>query len=243
MGETPCIFSEIGIPYDMDGKAAYNTGDWNSQIHAMDANHFALEGANVGYTLWCYTHHNDHRWGDQWNGEDLSIYSRDDVSPASTAAGNNVGEVDQANLKRALTKDTMSTERTSMSEEVRPGRAAEAFVRPTPVHTAGIVVESGFNLAKTTFKMKVKADKPAEEEAPTEIFVPPLHFPDPIEVEANGRWEHDAGENVLRWWNDAGLQELTIKGQDSKVWAMSDEYAYTSYAANFADGYGQCRVM
>ncbi|TGZ83279.1 glycoside hydrolase [Ascodesmis nigricans] len=247
IGETPCLFSEIGIPYDMDGKAAYKSGDWNSQIHAMDANHFALEGANLHYTLWTYSHQNTHQWGDQWNGEDLSIYSLDDVSPASTAATTNgIGDdtdIDPANLKRALTKDTMSTNRSSLSDEPRSGRAAEAFIRPSPIYTAGIILESGFNLAKTTFRMKVKAAKPAEEEAPTEIFVPPLHFPEPIEVEANGRWEHDAGENVLRWWNTEGVQELTIKGVPSKVWRLSDEYAYTSYAATFADGYGQCAVM
>lgn len=54
IGETPCVFSEIGIPYDMDDKYAYKTGDYISQIRALDANHFALEGSQVGYTLWTY---------------------------------------------------------------------------------------------------------------------------------------------------------------------------------------------
>ena len=55
MGERPCIFTEIGIPFDMDEKYAYRTGDYSSQLHAMDANHFALEGSGVaGYTLWVY---------------------------------------------------------------------------------------------------------------------------------------------------------------------------------------------
>jgi hypothetical protein len=55
MGERPCVFTEIGIPYDMDDKYAYKTGDYTSQVLAMDANHFAIEGSNVsGYTLWCY---------------------------------------------------------------------------------------------------------------------------------------------------------------------------------------------
>ena len=38
----------------MDNKAAYTSGDYSSQIHAMDANHYALEGANVAFTLWTY---------------------------------------------------------------------------------------------------------------------------------------------------------------------------------------------
>jgi hypothetical protein len=55
MGEHPCLFSEIGIPYDMDDKAAYKTGNYLSQVLAMDANHFALEGSGAaGFTLWVY---------------------------------------------------------------------------------------------------------------------------------------------------------------------------------------------
>lgn len=55
MGNHPCVFTEIGIPYDMDDKHAYKTGDFSSQVAAMDANHFALEGgAANGYSLWVY---------------------------------------------------------------------------------------------------------------------------------------------------------------------------------------------
>lgn len=56
MGDHPMIFTEIGIPYDMDDKYAYKTGDYGSQISAMDANHFAIEGSTAnGFTLWLYT--------------------------------------------------------------------------------------------------------------------------------------------------------------------------------------------
>lgn len=55
MGNHPCVFTEIGIPYDMDDKYAYKTGDYSSQVSAMDANHFALEGSRVsGYAVWVY---------------------------------------------------------------------------------------------------------------------------------------------------------------------------------------------
>lgn len=55
VGEHPVIFTEIGIPYDMDDKYAYKTGDYSSQTAAMDANHFALEGSGAnGFTLWTY---------------------------------------------------------------------------------------------------------------------------------------------------------------------------------------------
>jgi hypothetical protein len=55
MGERPSLFTEIGIPFDMDDKHAYQTGDYRSQTAALDANMFALEGSGTaGYTLWTY---------------------------------------------------------------------------------------------------------------------------------------------------------------------------------------------
>lgn len=55
MGDHPCIIGELGIPYDMNDGHAYETGDYSSQTSAMDANHFAVEGSKVHYTLWNYT--------------------------------------------------------------------------------------------------------------------------------------------------------------------------------------------
>jgi hypothetical protein len=55
MGNHPCVLTEFGIPFDMDDKYAYKTGDYSSQSGAMDANHFAVEGSGMaGYTLWGY---------------------------------------------------------------------------------------------------------------------------------------------------------------------------------------------
>lgn len=62
MGLIPCVFTEIGIPYDMDDKYAYKNGDYISQIRALDANHYALEGAQVGFTLWTYCVEVSHTW-------------------------------------------------------------------------------------------------------------------------------------------------------------------------------------
>lgn len=55
LGNHPCVMTEFGIPYDMDDKNAYKTGDYSSQSAAMDANHYGVEGAGLeGYTLWLY---------------------------------------------------------------------------------------------------------------------------------------------------------------------------------------------
>jgi len=77
-GKMPVVIGEIGIPYDMNHKSAYQTGDYAAQIQAMEATIGALEANLVNFTLWNYTADNSHVRGDQWNGEDLSIYSLDD---------------------------------------------------------------------------------------------------------------------------------------------------------------------
>ena len=55
MGQRPCVFTEFGIPFDMDDKYAYETGDYASQVMAMDANHFAVEGNGLSFCFWVYT--------------------------------------------------------------------------------------------------------------------------------------------------------------------------------------------
>lgn len=77
MGGVPTLIGEIGIPFDMQGKRAYRTGDFSRQIEAMDANMWALEANLLSFTLWNYTADNTNERGDRWNDEDLSIFSRD----------------------------------------------------------------------------------------------------------------------------------------------------------------------
>jgi hypothetical protein len=55
MGNHPCVLSEFGIPFDMDGGESYTTGDYSDQTVAMDANYAAVEGAGLaGSCLWQY---------------------------------------------------------------------------------------------------------------------------------------------------------------------------------------------
>jgi len=77
LGSVPAVIGETGIPFDLDGKKAYRTGDFSRQVDAMDDTIQALEANLVGYTLWNYTADNSNERGDLWNGEDLSIFSRD----------------------------------------------------------------------------------------------------------------------------------------------------------------------
>jgi hypothetical protein len=88
MGNPPMLMGEFGIPYDMNQCEAYRTGDYSAQETALDAAYRALDAALINSTQWNYTVDNSHAHGDQWNKEDLSIWSRDDQrDPADVDSG------------------------------------------------------------------------------------------------------------------------------------------------------------
>lgn len=72
----PTLIGEIGIAFDMHQRHAYRTGDFRAQTAALDRSLRAADDALLSYTIWNYTADNDNERGDQWNGEDLSIFSR-----------------------------------------------------------------------------------------------------------------------------------------------------------------------
>jgi hypothetical protein len=80
MNHAPVLIGEVGIPFDLNDKKAYRTGDDSDQIQAMDATMYALESNFVAFTLWNYTADNSNPRGDQWNDEDLSLFSRDQMT-------------------------------------------------------------------------------------------------------------------------------------------------------------------
>ncbi|KAI5793820.1 glycoside hydrolase superfamily [Peziza echinospora] len=273
IGQTPCLFSEIGIPYDMDNKAAYATGDYSSQIRALDANHYALEGSNLNFTLWTYAATNDHTWGDQWNGEDLSIFSVDDNAISSSIPASYLDKNGNVTVSTTATASSASDSITSSSASATPNtsymsldmkkqnptptpptttvagsRAAEAFIRAAPIATNGRIIKYGFDLAKAVFELKLEAEAPTREDAPTEVFVPKLHFPRDggatKVVVSGGRTEFvddgngkGGGGNVLRWWHNEGEQTIRITG----VRTMDVEVEDTNLALQLCDR--ACSVM
>ncbi|MBS1151188.1 MAG: putative glycosidase, partial [Myxococcaceae bacterium] len=73
----PLLVGELGIAFDLRGGRAFRTGDYALQRAAMNRTLTAVEDARVSATLWNYSADNTHAHGDGWNGEDLSIFSRD----------------------------------------------------------------------------------------------------------------------------------------------------------------------
>ncbi|PYI19682.1 glycosyl hydrolase [Aspergillus violaceofuscus CBS 115571] len=263
MGNHPMVFTEIGIPYDMDDKHAYKTGDYSSQVSAMDANHFALEGSTAnGFTLWLYTTTNNHEWGDNWNGEDLSIYSVDDfelpsgkysdletdsrveTDPHSPAYSESQGSIQHQsigpdNLKSALSAPSITSEFSQSNEDKLGFRAAEAFIRPSPIFTSGLVSKYSFDLRNCTFTLSlIGNERSLNEETATEIYLPEFHFPGGHAVVSvsSGEWTIDSDEvnsvkvQRLRWWHPAGAHDIKIQGVKRKpgesATSSSDELSY-----------------
>ncbi len=77
LGGAPTLIGETGIPFDMQGRRAYRTGDFSMQVAALDATLSAMERNFASFALWNYTADNTNAHGDHWNGEDFSIFSRD----------------------------------------------------------------------------------------------------------------------------------------------------------------------
>ncbi|MCX7706990.1 MAG: cellulase family glycosylhydrolase [Anaerolineae bacterium] len=77
MAGMPVLLGEFGIPFDLNEKEAYRTGDFSVQIRALDRSFRAVEDNLLSCTLWNYTADNTDACGDGWNGEDFSIFSRD----------------------------------------------------------------------------------------------------------------------------------------------------------------------
>ena len=71
LGQFPTLVGEIGCPFDMDDKRAYDEGrsqgDYTNQQRAWDCSLNATDGVNcLNYTVWTYVPDNCHKWGDRW---------------------------------------------------------------------------------------------------------------------------------------------------------------------------------
>lgn len=77
MGGLPTLLGEFGLPFDMNGKAAYRKGDFRVHERALAAYYGALDRHLLSATLWNYCADNTNELGDKWNDEDFSVFSRD----------------------------------------------------------------------------------------------------------------------------------------------------------------------
>lgn len=83
LGGIPTLIGEFGLPYDLDNKVGARRfkknpeNAWKKHVAALDMYYNALDANLLSSTHWNYTPENTNEWGDLWNLEDLSIFSRD----------------------------------------------------------------------------------------------------------------------------------------------------------------------
>ncbi|ODV92020.1 glycoside hydrolase family 5 protein [Tortispora caseinolytica NRRL Y-17796] len=199
--DTPAVLTEYGVPFDMNNKEAFETGDYSQQLGALDASQSAVEGANFCHCLWNYTPSNSNLWGDDWNLEDFSIFSR--------------GNTDTESLRSSLVPykdDGWSSGSSSFGSGVpdtRGIRVLEGVVRASPVYVQGEVMSFENDIHKQRMQLEIAANA----EGVTELFVPRSIFPLPdVDVTAgstsiNGQsiyWTHPKGEHRLTLSNGEG---------------------------------------
>jgi len=80
LGGVPTLIGECGTSFNMPFRLNYWLNWFGIQAWALDALYQAKEANLLSSTLWNYTPDNSNHWGDIWNGEDLSIFSRDQQS-------------------------------------------------------------------------------------------------------------------------------------------------------------------
>jgi hypothetical protein len=123
--------------------------------------------------LWCYEPLNSHAHGDGWNGEDLSLFSYDDIQGDDDLLAD-----DPPDLKTLITFGS---------------RGIESWCRPYPVEVAGRVEELNFDMSSGDFELRItvpalglndlgetfdhsRADEAMGFEACTKVFLPFVHY-------------------------------------------------------------------
>jgi hypothetical protein len=170
----PTLIGEFGIPYDLNDGEAYGvwaSGDrsskpWRSHELALRLMYEAMDRLLISSTQWNYTaaNRNDAATGDNWNQEDLSIYSHD--------------------------------QSTGPNDPDSGGRAVKGFSRPYARRVQGEPKSMTFDAASATFTLVFDAEPNLP--APTEVFVPVIHFPNGAKVDAPNCDAEWIGQTILQ---------------------------------------------
>lgn len=177
MGGVPTLIGEFGVPFDLHEKAAYTSGNFDLQSQALDMYYNAMDANLLNCTLWNYTADNNNNYGDLWNGEDLSLFSRDQQDdPDDIHAG---------------------------------GRGLTGAVRPYAMKIAGEPLFMNFDRASRTFEFEFRGDPGVS--APTEVFVPALHYPQGYRVEvSDGSYQIDGQTLIFSHSHNHETHRLSI---------------------------------
>lgn len=232
--DVPVFFTEIGMPFDMNNKEAYSSGDYTSQTRAMNAIAYALEGNHLSFSLWCYESENSYKWGDNWNNEDFSIYSADFAAKTRPTIKRSKSGSPSPSIKSGSTK-TDFMERSEVIELSQPPtperetvdysgiRALDALLRPFPVKIHGRFVSAGFDLDTKVYKLKIRARAPSKDSdgtrSATYLFLPTHHFDvDTLSIStSSGTFMYNEEFQTLKWHHEGGKQSIMIAAKAKKL--------------------------
>ncbi|KAI9498937.1 glycoside hydrolase superfamily [Zychaea mexicana] len=215
MGQKPCVLGEVGIPMDLNQRAAFMSGDYTNHIHFMDAMINALEVNLVNFTLWNYDICNDDEYGDHWNGENFSIFSPKLIAAAIAS------EEKKEDLASLDTDESPNTLCDDIGRLHDGGRVLKAAIRPYASKVAGTPEKSEFNIDTLEYVFAFKPFKKQEDRArttTTELYIPHYHYGSTkanLQVDASaGTWEYNPETQSLYHRYDSsngGEKSITIR--------------------------------
>lgn len=149
--DAPTLVGELGIPFDLSNGAAFepiSQGEWDfsEQNLALDRSLRTMERSAANYSLWNYTPDNSNKHGDLWNGEDLSIFSPDQVDP---------------NIKNDINNG---------------GRALRSAVRPFASAINGYIEKASFDMQTGRYELLFISTPLHKNNVPTIIHLPDLYY-------------------------------------------------------------------
>ena len=187
-GGAPTLIGEFGIPFQTVGDH-FKTGDFTAHARLLDSHFEAMERNKVHYTLWNYTPDNTNKYGDQWNFEDLSLYSQDQTIRGASEPKRmfRLQESRKSQLVSIFTQQEGGEYHESFLYS--GGRALGAVARPFAMATCGTIVSSGFNMATKVYCLRFDHSQytpPAdgdESAVVTEVFIPMFQYSESFGIE------------------------------------------------------------
>ena len=191
-GDMPDLIGELGI--------AFNRHHWwegllerlfGMQTFAMNASFKAIEALMLNASIYNYTPKNTNKYGDGWNGEDLSIFSRDQQK--------NPNDINSG--ARAL-KGFLRPYPMKISGKTRPVKIENGVFSLDTIPLS-------FDMKKRTFKFRFDAE--TDVKAPTEIFIPNAIYPKGFNIiTTKGRHSFDPENQILTYYHDGETGEHQI---------------------------------
>ncbi|MEM7737398.1 MAG: cellulase family glycosylhydrolase [Deinococcota bacterium] len=193
----PTLVGEVGIPFDMHPKA-FKDGNFAPQVRAMNASLRSLERHMVSYTLWNYNPDNTNAHGDDWNGEDLSIFSRDQQTQSESL-----------NFTEPLNPEQLTQEHLDALND--GGRALEAVIRPYAYKVTGTPTGMAFYPKRKLFRFRFRSDPNPTPNTPCEFFIPRYQYPNGFKViVSDGDIEIFEGAQKVLYYPSLNEREHTV---------------------------------